>query len=700
MITNNGGTVSFILTKQTYCIVKNDPLDLDTYKCRLGFSRNVPIVGLDFITDLFLNDLNNISIGDYSLNRLKLEDSFKKGIISSKLYQGCDSKQAITKKRLININMIKASDDPHLKNFEQEGFNILKWSLAFGKSDELVLFELHTSNSSTCTKKFRFRVEKKTKINNEVLHSYSRSGLEIYCVYKQYLQPFISGKGYVFRNEIMLLNDIGSEELKKLWMSEKITHDSEIAKETASLVNNLWDEAIGTIYDLFDITEQNLFSKISLKTIDIAERVLYQQKEELEKSLSLRADFSDIFYESLPFKQGEKSESIAEKLTLSRLFMVIQVLRDIMGISEATNWNPRPSILSKYRSLGVFIDPLHIDSVEYKLVCENLLNSAQASSLFTDDKKLIVSNIFKAVRPSEYCQFKENIGNVKQLYHGSKLNNFMGILSRGLMLPKYVSVEYGNAVKRSDVGLLGAGVYFADNISLSLKYSGATGSSVLIGVYDVALGKSKQYFDYNSELEQADQGFHSSHGVKGSDSKFNENEYVIYDAKQCRLKYLIELQVEGYHKQDLNGETLENNEEILFDQSQSQIELNINKKVEVDVNSSLKSSSGKNLPLKSVHVRANLIDMVSQVTIYQEYENDCNTSIEAKYVFPLNDTACVCGFEAFINEKHLIGVCKEKKEARVEYRKAIEDGKGAYLMEQETNEIFIVNIGNLPSKSR
>lgn len=30
--------------------------------------------------------------------------------------------------------------------------------------------------------------------------------------------------------------------------------------------------------------------------------------------------------------------------------------------------------------------------------------------------------------------------------------------------------------------------------------------------------------------------------------------------------------------------------------------------------------------------------------------------IEAKYVFPLDEKAAVCGFEAFINGKHIIGM--------------------------------------------
>lgn len=68
----------------------------------------------------------------------------------------------------------------------------------------------------------------------------------------------------------------------------------------------------------------------------------------------------------------------------------------------------------------------------------------------------------------------------------------------------------------------------------------------------------------------------------------------------------------------------------------------------------------------------------------QEYYNDNNEAIEAKYVFPLDEMAAVCGFEAFINNKHIVGVVKEKEQAHREYKEAIQKGHGAYLMDEET----------------
>ena len=78
--------------------------------------------------------------------------------------------------------------------------------------------------------------------------------------------------------------------------------------------------------------------------------------------------------------------------------------------------------------------------------------------------------------------------------------------------------------------------------------------------------------------------------------------------------------------------------------------------------------------------------------VLQSYRNNSYETMEAKYVFPLDQSAAVCGFEAFINDKHVVGVVKEKEKAHREYRQAVEAGHGAYLMDEEfpVSYLFIV----------
>ena len=55
----------------------------------------------------------------------------------------------------------------------------------------------------------------------------------------------------------------------------------------------------------------------------------------------------------------------------------------------------------------------------------------------------------------------------------------------------------------------------------------------------------------------------------------------------------------------------------------------------------------------------------------------------------------MCGFEAEIHGKRVIGIAKEKEQAKQEYNRAIARGDGAYLMEEQKADIFQVKVENI-----
>ncbi|MEE6472766.1 hypothetical protein FKM82_009715 [Ascaphus truei] len=118
-----------------------------------------------------------------------------------------------------------------------------------------------------------------------------------------------------------------------------------------------------------------------------------------------------------------------------------------------------------------------------------------------------------------------------------------------------------------------------------------------------------------------------------------------------------------------------------------------------DIKAGLQDIHGNQIPLEGIHVKGRIMDLVAQVVVFQTYKNTNTFPIEAKYVFPLDSTAAVCGFEAFINGKHIVGEVKEKKQAHREYRTAITQGHGAYLMDQDAPDVFTVSVGNLPPEA-
>lgn len=259
--------------------------------------------------------------------------------------------------------------------------------------------------------------------------------------------------------------------------------------------------------------------------------------------------------------------------------------------------------------------------------------------------------------------------------------------------------------------MLGYGIYFSNSLTTSLKYSKPSGTKQtrIVAICEVALGKCCEYGEFDTTLTKPPTGYNSTHGNKSlPGSKFIDDEFVIYDVTQYRIKYIAEIQLstDRNSTQSSSIETYLSNdakrvEESPVDESSAAILDENIELIKPDAQkSSLKSISGKSMPLKSVHVRAKIVDMSAKVSLFQEYENEENEPIEAEYLFPLNDGATVCGFEAFINDKHVVGVCKEREQAHREYREAIAQGKGAYLMDQETNEVFKVNVGNLPPKCK
>lgn len=354
--------------------------------------------------------------------------------------------------------------------------------------------------------------------------------------------------------------------------------------------------------------------------------------------------------------------------------------------------SPSPSTLGKYRALRCSIEMVPPRSCEFKAVTDLL-----------QDRKVQIQQIVRVSRGVELQTFKSELGSVKPLLHSSSPNNFVGILSRGLLLPR-VGVEH-HGIERTDMGKLGSGIYFSDALSTSLKYSkpGVTDGSRLLLVCDVALGRCVEVHETDITLTQAPEGHHSVHGVSltpNTPSEFEDDEYVVYSPDQVKLKYVVQFSIEGDQLKDFTP-AMNMSAELCLPSSGEELSLDDSTFEDIknpleEVTAGLLDSMGQQLPLQAVHVKCKLMDLLSQVIIFQKYTNLSSVPIEAKYVFPLDDSAAVCGFEAFINGKHVVGQVKEKEQARKEYKQAIEKGHGAYLMDQDAPDVFTISVGNLP----
>ena len=113
-----------------------------------------------------------------------------------------------------------------------------------------------------------------------------------------------------------------------------------------------------------------------------------------------------------------------------------------------------------------------------------------------------------------------------------------------------------------------------------------------------------------------------------------------------------------------------------------------------------KSGGGSPIPLRSVRVESTVIGYTARVVSRLEYENEEGNPVEAVFTFPLDESSTVVDFTALIGGRKIVGIVKEKEEAKQAYDDAIASGQSAFLMESVRRDIFTVSVGNLPPRKK
>lgn len=114
----------------------------------------------------------------------------------------------------------------------------------------------------------------------------------------------------------------------------------------------------------------------------------------------------------------------------------------------------------------------------------------------------------------------------------------------------------------------------------------------------------------------------------------------------------------------------------------------------------MQKQNGSRVPLESIKIQVDVQGFTAHVLATMKYTNKDDNPIEAIYIFPLDEQAAVCGFQATIDGRTIVAEVQEKQEARDTYDDAIGSGQSAFLLEEsdESSDIFQISVGNLPPK--
>ncbi|XP_038577206.1 protein mono-ADP-ribosyltransferase PARP4 isoform X29 [Micropterus salmoides] len=709
-VTENGGNISFVVNNQCSLIVTSDPSNLSSSRLRGIQKYQIPVVGVDYVYSCLKKGVL-LPVDEYKLDSTSPVafspplpfSSQTQSPLSHKVSKVQTNKavaepskgsaglqRAETPERSGNVLekfRIYTETDSDLPTYP-DNFEVAKYSI-FEKTNsnfccvlELQSFKGDKGRQYRVVRCCKDNVGAKKVKDMLVFPSTSEEAVDVYEALREKLHT--TGLQLMSKIPPQAL-DLGSNPLQQLLLEEKLNTGS-LSQEVGVFVELLWTEALGCLDSVLRVS----IDKLSLNDVSRVEGLLLQAQRKLrEANQTEMASLLDEVYTLLPHREPPLSPTaklISQKLDLC------QLIRDVLNVSEMTLRSPVPSCLGKYRALRCSIETVPPSSSEFQAVTSLLRGS-----------KVQIQRVLRVSRGVELQMFKSELGNIKPLLHSSSPRNFVGVLSRGLLLPR-VGVEH-HGIERTDVGNLGSGIYFSDAMSTSLKYSkpSETDGSRLLLVCDVALGRCKDVHKRDLTLTQAPEGHHSVHGVRSTHkthSEFEDDEYVVYSPEQVKLKYVVQFSIEGDQIKEFSP-AINTSAEPSLPSSDQELGLeddgveSIKNPLE-GVTAGLLDSSGQQLPLQAVHVKCKLMDLLSQVVIFQKYTNLSSVPIEAKYVFPLDDSAAVCGFEAFINGKHVVGQVKEKETARKEYKQAIEKGHGAYLMDQDAPDVFTISVGNLP----
>ncbi|XP_064404134.1 protein mono-ADP-ribosyltransferase PARP4-like isoform X3 [Halichondria panicea] len=735
-IIENGGIVSFIVTKKTtYLVVNNAEKAQDSYKSRMATKWGIPVVSLAFVAEC-LSAGKLLEADKFLVVGKTAAEEFSTGkIIASMKDKANADKRKKRPKSIVNLNQLKIWAWPHNDGkapaFPETSYEVARHALLKkvdprSQKTSFACLEIHVVPKVKAELYYKevkgqveatgplYRVfthtgqlEKKDALTGELGKCdcrYVGSALNAEYVYTQLHRQHISSPHSLSKTHF-LSTQVGSPQLRKLLAEARHSGggDLNIAPEVSRLVDYIWEEVSGRLDEVLATP----LEAIKMEQVEKAEAALLSIKNLLEAGKNDRDELRKMsreFFSHLPHNPGHQSD-ITDKRVIAEKQDLCQLVKDSIGVSEATNWSSRGSAEGKYRSLRCDIQLLDPTSPEYADISNHVYNT-QDSSL---SAPLALEAVYTLHRPVEDSGFTYTIPNKQLLFHASPVRNFLGILSRGLLLPKIVVDDFGGT--RSDPGMLGGGLYFAGSSSLSCKFSkpGKSGRGTrLMLVNQVALGNCKEYRNTAKELTQPPEGYDSVKGTKETeeeDSFFKADEYVVFSAHQQRMRYLVEFMLPdqdcgGVASEGVISEAVEEGAE--GEESGKELPEEVSLGDVKDIANPLDKvkaglqAEGVDVPLESVAVRAQLIDLAARVVVLQGYKNKSQVPIEAKYVFPLDDMAAVCGFEAFINGKHIVGEVKEKEQAHREYREAISKGHGAYLMDEETPDVFTVSVGNLP----
>jgi len=292
---------------------------------------------------------------------------------------------------------------------------------------------------------------------------------------------------------------------------------------------------------------------------------LVQKKKKSSKDSSDIVDLSGKFYQVIPHSFPRhivppainSEDLLEEKLNMLNTLKDIEVAQSVMNVGNVLSMPEHP-LDTKYRELAADLEAIDPINPIHALISNYVTNTI-------GNQKIQLQDVWSVRRHTDDATFApfNGVDNHRLLWHGTNVAVVAAILKTGLRIMPTVNG-----------GRVGRGIYLADEIGKSSSYVRTTrladGTNLgILFLVQAALGKMHVIYRDDGSLVTAPPGFHSvlAKGTQNPDPKvvvpvsidgnhvvvpqgtvlrdptisssFSQNEFVVYDQAQQRLRYVL-----------------------------------------------------------------------------------------------------------------------------------------------------------------
>lgn len=316
---------------------------------------------------------------------------------------------------------------------------------------------------------------------------------------------------------------LGSQALKDLvlrlvrWNVHKITSSTQI---TFNQSTGLFQTPLGVVDKSAIVEARALIAEMtaaSQRDVDFFAKV-NQYLRLIPQNLGMRINKETIFSTQEQF--GKQSD-------------VLDSLEASFDTISAAPIDKRTASVTEEKVFDLSLE--ECGAVEFARISEKYFNTRKDAHVC---KHLKPKRAFRVVIGGEGERFETHgrpLGNVMELWHGTKKANLLSILRSGLKVAPPSTAQIAGK-------MFGNGVYFATDSTKSLNYSygywgGGREDHCFMFLADVALGKFQVPRGPTRTLPSAG---YNSYWAKGRESGVVNDEIIVFKNDQFALRYLVE----------------------------------------------------------------------------------------------------------------------------------------------------------------